>query len=326
MNRRLFSAAAIVVALAAPAAFAKNDAMSLIPNDAVTVGVVRLADARTSPLSSMLFQQTDKVTTDGDAEQFLKDAGLEPTKDVDVLVVSTAPRAALGHEADILVAAEGRFNIERLTAALITRGAVKKNGYFLLPESDSKKDSGPTNGAVAFLDSHLAVVGSEGAVTEAIASHAAGGTTFITASGLGRDLARVDPKATAFALVDVPRASRLTGGMNIGHSKQGQAVNAALKGVSTVAIWATDAGDSLKLGAFGLATDEETLGLLEDTLRGALAAMRLAISDKAPDLVTVLRRFTVARTNDSVTVSGSLPAETIKTFAAKAKAHHSDAR
>jgi hypothetical protein len=324
MKHRLFSAAAIAVALAAPAAFAKNDAMSLIPNDAATVGVVRIADARTSPLSSFLFQHTDKITTDGDAAQFLADAGLDPAKDVDVLVVSTSPRAALGHEADILVAAEGRFNVERLTAALVKRGAVKKSGYYLLPKSESDKD--PDNSAVAFLDSHLTVIGSEGAVTEAIASRAAGGTNFVTASGLGRDLARVDAKATAFALVDVPRASRLTGGMNIGHSPQGQAVSAALKGVSTVAIWATDTGDALKLGAFGLATDEETLGLLEDTLRGALSAMRLAVSDKAPDLVTVLRRFTVARTNDSVTITGSLPAETIKTFAAKAKAHHSDAR
>jgi hypothetical protein len=320
MNHRLFSAAALAVTLAAPGAFAKNDAMSLIPNDAVTVGVVRLADARTSPLSSLLFQQTDKMTTDGDAAQFLADAGLEPTKDVDVLVVSTSPRAALGREADVLVAAEGRFNIERLTSALVKRGAVKKSGYYLLPKSE--KSSDPDNGAVAFLDSHLTVVGSEGAVTEAIASRAAGGTAFITASGLGRELARIDPKATAFALVDVPRASRLTGGMNIGTSEHGKAVNAALKGVSTMAVWATDAGDSLKLGAFGLSTDTETLGLLEDTLRGALSAMRLAVSEKAPDLVTVLRRFTVARTNDSVTVSGSLPADTIKTFAAKAAQHH----
>jgi hypothetical protein len=322
MNRNLFSAAALVVTLAAPGAFAKNDAMSLIPADAVTVGVVRLADARTSPLSSMLFQQTDKMTTDGDAAQFLADAGLEPSKDIDLLVVSTSPRATLGKEADVLVAAEGRFNVERLTAALAKRGAVKKNGYYLLPKSE--KSSDPSNGAVAFLDSHLAVVGSEGAVTEAIANRAAGGTAFITASGLGRELVRIDNKATAFALVDVPRASRITGGMNIGNSQHGQAVNAALKGVSTVAIWATDSGDSLKLGAFGLSSDTETLGLLEDTLRGALSAMRLAASDKAPDLVTVLRRFTVARTNDSVTISGSVPADTIKTYAAKA--HHKDAR
>ncbi|MCU1348354.1 MAG: hypothetical protein JWO56_1384 [Acidobacteria bacterium] len=324
MNRRLFSAAAIVVALAAPGAFARNDAMSLVPNDAVTVGVVRLADARTSPLSSMLFQQTDKVTADGDAAQFLSDAGLQPSKDIDVLVVASAPRTALGSAADILVAAEGRFNVERLTSALVKRGAVKKNGYYLLPKDAGDKN--PDNGAVAFLDAHLAVVGSEGAVTEALASHAAGGTSFVTASGLGRELARIDSKATAFALVDVPRASRLTGGNNLSSSKstQGQALAAALKSVSTVAIWATDTGDSLKLGAFGLASDTETLGLLEDTLRGALSAMRLAVADKSPDLVTVLRRFSVARTNDSVTITGSVPAETIKTFAAKT--HHADAR
>jgi hypothetical protein len=324
MNRRLLSAAAVVAALAAPAAFAKNDAMSLIPNDAATVGVVRIADARTSPLSAILFQQTDKVTTDGDAAQFLTDAGLQPSKDVDVLVVTSSPRTSLGTDADVLVAAEGRFNVERLSAALVKRGAVKKGAYFILPDAKSP-DSHP--GAVAFLDAHLAVAGSESAVTEAIASRAAGGTTFLTASGLGREMARIDSKATAFALVDVQRASRLTHGsahLGSSSSSQGQALSAALKGVSTVAIWATDTGDSLKLGAFGLASDTETLGLLEDTLRGALSALRLAAADKSPDLVTVLRRFDVARTSDSVTITGSVPAETVKTFAAKA--HHREAR
>src|SRR5438270_1731634 len=50
--------------------WAKTDAISLIPTDAVTVGVVRLAEMRSSPLSSALFQQTDKVSTNGDAAVF----------------------------------------------------------------------------------------------------------------------------------------------------------------------------------------------------------------------------------------------------------------
>ena len=62
-----------VAALALPA-LAKSGALSLIPNDAVTVGVVRLADMRSSPLSSTLFEQTDKVSTNGDAEKFLREA------------------------------------------------------------------------------------------------------------------------------------------------------------------------------------------------------------------------------------------------------------
>jgi len=309
--------AAALLALAAPAAMAKNDALSLIPNDAVSVGVVRLADLRTSPLGATLFRETDKISTDGDAEKFLRDAGLKPSQDVDVVVVATSPRTTLGSEAEVLVALDGRFNVARLTSALVARGAVKKNGYYMLPE-EHKADRDHQAGAVAFPDAHLALIGSETAVVRALASHAAGGTNFLGASALGRDTARIDPHATAWAVVDVQRAQRITGAPRMStHTPQSQAINSALRSVSTVALWATDSGDSLKLGAFGLSADSETLGLLEDTLRGALSAMRLAVQDKQPDMVPVLRRFNVARTSDSVTITGSVPAETFKSWSAK---------
>src|SRR5947208_2752742 len=151
--KKLFLAAALL-ALAVPAAMAKNDALSLVPNEAVTVGVVHLTDLRTSPLGATLFKETDKISTDGDAEKFLRDAG---------------------------------------------------------------------------------------------------GTQFLGASALGRDVARIDPHATAWAVVDVQRAQRITGAPRMStHTPQAQAVNSALRSVSTVALWATDNGDSLKLGAFGL--------------------------------------------------------------------------
>ena len=308
--------AAAIAALIVPAAMAANGALSLIPNDAVSVGVVRLADLRTSPLGSTLFRETDKISTDGDAAKFLADAGLKPTQDVDVVVVATSPRTTLGTEAEVLVALDGRFNVERLTKVLTARGAVKKAGYYILPEEHVERDH--EKGAVAFPDAHLALIGSENAVVHALANRAAGGTTFLGASALGRDVARIDPHATAWAVVDVQRAQRLTGAPHMSaHSPQAQAISSALKGVSTVALWATDNGDSLKLGAFGLSSDTETLGLLEDTLRGALSAMRLAVQDKEPQLVSVLRKFTVARTNDSVTITGSVPAETFKNWSAK---------
>ena len=85
-------------------------------------------------------------------------------------------------------------------------------------------------------------------------------------------------------------------------------------------MWATDTGDALKLGAFGLANDEETLQLLEDTIRGALSAMRLAVKDKSPELVSVLRRFDVDRTKEMVRVSGSIPAESIRKLMAQKRA------
>ena len=305
-----------VLALAVPV-FAKTDALSLIPNDAVTVGVVKLAEMRSSPISSTLFEQTDKVSTNGDAERFLREAGLQPTKDIDVLVVATSLRTPLGHDADVLIAADGRFNSARLVQALITRGAEQKNSpngaYLLLPtHGDDRK------GAVAFPDSHLVVIGTEGAVLEALAARAAGGTAFMSAGGLARDLGRIDTHATAWAIVDVARAKRFADGPHVSqHSTSGAAINSALRTVTTVAIWATDNGDALKLGAFGLSNDPDTLQLVEDTLRGALSAMRLAVQEKQPDLVSVLRRFNVSRTDDSVTISGSVPANTFKEYMSK---------
>jgi hypothetical protein len=314
MVRSVAVALALVV-LAVPA-FAKDGALSLVPANAATVGVVKLSDMRTSPLSSMLFQHTDKMSADGEAQKFLADAGLSLSKDVDLLVVATIPRTSLGSDADVLVVVEGRFQADKLTKALLSRGAVKKGAYLLLPE---EKGGDHDHGAVAFPSGSLAIAGTESAVAAALTARTTGGTGFPANSGIGREMHRIAPNATAWALVDVTRAARLAKGGTIatGKGPQGDALAAALKSVSTMAVWATDTGDSLKLGAFGVSTDQETLGLLEDTVRGALSAMRLAVKDKSPDLVTLLRRFEVDKTSDSVTVTGSIPASTIRELAAK---------
>jgi hypothetical protein len=323
MNRtsllRGFSALVVVTALGLPAYAAKDEALSLVPANAVTVGMVKLADMRTSPLSSLLFEHTDKVSADGEAAKFLADTGLSPTKDVDVLVVATSPRTALGSEADILVIAEGRFNAEKLTSALVTRGAVKKGAYLLLPKEGENDND---DGAVAFPTSSLAIAGNERAVIAALAARSAGGTGFRARGSLGMDLIRIDANATAWALVDVTRAARLSkgGNMSTGKGASNEALQAALKSVSTAAIWAKDKGDSLELGAFGLSNDAETLELLEDTVRGALSALRLAVKDKAPDMVSVLRRFDVSRKNDAILIEGSIPATQIRELMAKKRA------
>jgi hypothetical protein len=317
MNRslRTFFVVLALAALALPA-LAKDDALSLVPSNAVSVGMVKLSEMRSSPLSSMLFEHTDKMSADGEAAKFLLEAGLSPAKDIDVLVVATSPRTNLGSEADVLVIAEGRFNAERLTNALVNRGAIRKNGYILFPEDN---DGDHDRGAVAFPSGSLALAGNERAVVAALQARADGGTTFRGTSSLGMDLGRVDRNATAWAVVDVPRASRLTkgAGINTGKGQSGDALASALKTLSTVAVWARDTGDALELGATGLSRDTETLALLEDTVRGALSAMRLAVKDKSPELVSVLRRFDVSRKNDSVTVEGSIPAATLREMMAR---------
>src|SRR5207244_13645591 len=112
--KKLFLCVALLTLAMAPMALAKGDAMSLVPNDAVSVGVVKLAEMRITPLSGALFQQTAHATMDADAAAFLSDAGLQPSKDVDVVVFATSPRTALGSDADVLIALDGRFHVERL--------------------------------------------------------------------------------------------------------------------------------------------------------------------------------------------------------------------
>lgn len=308
--RRLVLAAALT--LAATSVFAAGGALSLVPADAVSVGVVRVADLRSSPLSSTLFQHADRFGTNGEAAQFLTDAGLDLAKDIDVLVVATSPLTRLGSEGEVLVLADGRFSVDRLSAALVSRGAVRKANYFTLPDSDRESNK---TGAVAFPSATLAIAGSESAVIEALQAFKDGGTGFAQ-SILGHEVGRVEAGASAWALVDVTRASRLTGGtdglQHHGNKQHGQALSAAVRNISTVGMWATDTGDSLKLGAFGLTSDAETLQLVEDTLRGALSALRLSVKDRNPELVPVLRRFEVQRSDNAVEVTGSIPGDTLR--------------
>jgi hypothetical protein len=314
---RIIPLLAVVVLALTQSASAAVDALSLVPADAITVGSVRFVDLRTSSIARMLFTETDKIGTDGDADRFLKDAGLQPSKDIDVLVVATSPTTSLGGDVKVLIAADGRFDVERLSSAIAARGGVKQttaNGsYYLLSEIESNRSN--QKGAVAFVNSRLVLLGSESAVTQGLTDYANGGTRFATARGLGQEFSLVDAHATAWALIDVPRASRLKGGPHMPSQRGntgGDAIASAVRNLSTVALWATDTGDALKVGATGLSRDEETRGLLEDTLRGMLAAWRLAVQDKSPELVSVLRKFSVTNNSEGVTISGSIPTESIK--------------
>jgi hypothetical protein len=320
-SRRFLTAAALM--LVATGAFAAGDALSLVPSEAVSVGVVRVADLRTSPLSSTLFEHADRFGAKGEAEAFLTDAGLDLAKDIDVLVVATAPTTRLGSEAEIVVLADGRFAVNRLTSALVGRGAVKRTSsfgvYYGLPDED---ESDGKRGAVAFPSGSLAVAGTEGAVLKALEAFRKGDAGFAQ-SLLGFELKRIDAGASAWALVDVVRAARLAGGtshLNREGGQQGAAIAAAIRNITTVGFWATDTGDSLKLGAVGLATDGETLELVEDTIRGALSAMRLHVKDRSPELVSVLRKFDVQRSNDAVRITGTIPGDSLRKLMAEKRA------
>ncbi len=323
------SALAFAAALALPAAATNgNDALALVPADAASVGVIHVADLRSSPLAARLFSDTDHICVAGDAQHFLDEARLNPKEDVDLVVAAGSPKGAGGSDGWGLVLFEGRFDPARLSTALLERGATKKStpagDYFLLPDK-STKASRHEQGAIAFASKSLVIAGSEAAVVTALAQRSAGGTGFRSGAGLGRHLSRIDSGASAWALVDVSRIPAKDSARRAQAQASGDdaatALVSSMKSVQFLALQATTKGDALKLAATGVANDTETAGLMEDALRGVLAAWRLAAQEKSPETVSVLRKFTVSRDKDTVSINGTLPGATVRALAEKKHAH-----
>jgi hypothetical protein len=297
---------------ATPAAAASRDALSLVPADATSVGFVRVADLRANPFQLRVFEEADRLSADGDARRFLEEAGLSLRDDVDSVVACTS--AARGERGSTLVLFEGRFDAKKLSAAIARRGASARSAggreyYRLKGEGNS--------GAVALVDARLIVAGDEPAVLGALSALASGTARFSSGEGLGRELSRVDPAATAWVLVDVPKWRRPEATAHGDGAAAG--VVTALRTVSLFTLEATVEGDALAVKATGLSSDEETRELLEDALRGVTAAWRMAAQEKSPELVATIRKFRVSRDGEGVTISGTLPGDLIRSLSAQAK-------
>ena len=308
-----------------------SDLLSLVPADAASVAVIRLSDLRESPLAGRLFSGADHMTADGDGARFLEEAQLDPKKDVDTVVIAARPSSGQ-HGSPTLALFEGRFDPARLAAAAVNRGAVRTStsagDYFLLPEKHGHDDE--HRGAAAFVSSSLVIAGTESAVIQALADRRSGGTGFASGAGLGRQLKRVDRDASLWALVDVtryPSVARRSAHVHASAEagdEPAMALMGAMKSVSLVAVQAKARGDALELSATGLASDAETRQLLEDSLRGLMAMWRLAVQDKSPELVSMLRKFTVSSDGESVSIHGTLSGGFLRSVAEKARHKKND--
>jgi hypothetical protein len=317
------AAASVLLGSAALCSAATISPLSLVPEDAATVGMVRFSILRASPLAEDLFSRTDHMTVDGDAARFMKEAGVDPKRDLDsvLLCFSPTPRAS---NSDVLVVFEGRFDVDRLVSAVENRGGVRKTTpqgvYFELPEKDGRDHDreGDRPGAVAFVDRHLVLAGPEKSVEAALSRLAAGGSRF-AATPLGRSAEKIDKRAAAWVVAD---PSRAWSGRREDHGGGAPAgVLAAFRTVSLLSMSARLSGDALEFEAAGVAPDEDTRDLLEDTLRGLTAAWRIAVQDKRPDLVPVIRKFEVRHRDKEVSISGSIPGSLLRELADRSRSH-----
>jgi hypothetical protein len=249
----------------------------------------------------------------------MAEARLNPKEDVDVIVIAGSPAPTGEGPSSGLVLFEGRFDTARLSNALASRGGQRRSAlggdYFLLPEGNrSHSDSGKP-GAVAFASSRLVIAGDEASVVAALARRQAGGADFASRAALGREFSRISPDASAWALVDVKRYP--VGKAKVRATGEAGDVLAAMKSVSVVALQAAVKGDALDVAASGVTDNDETRQLLEDSIRGVLAMWRLAVQEKSPEAVAMLRRFKVGNDGQAVTIKGTLTGDFLRSLADK---------
>jgi len=314
----LLFAAALIAAPALGAIRATDDPLSLVPPDAAAVAVVHWDELRSSALGAKLLSETDKITVDGDAARFMAEARLDPKQDVDTIVVAGSPAPSGQGEGSVLVLFAGRFDTGRLTDAMVNRGGTKKSAsgtdYYLVPDNNGSHHGKP--GAVSFTTSHLVIAGDENSVVAALGRRQAGGSAFASRAELGRSYSRISPDASAWALIDFqkfPASHRA----NVTASGEAGQLIGAMKQVSVVALQAAVRGDALDLAAAGVVESDETRQLLEDSLRGVIAMWRLAVQDKNPEAVTMLRRFKIASDSQAVTIQGTLTGDYLRSLADK---------
>jgi hypothetical protein len=290
--------------------------LSLVPTDAVSVGMLGVDDMRRSATVQTILRKIGPASLDLEAERLLRQAGLNPAEDVDVVMVAFSPSTS-GDRPRVIVAASGRFDPERLARFAEGRGAIRRGGagstYFLAPEAESRPGEQP---AVSFPDRGLVLAGTEDAIVSTLAALSRGGHRFLD-SPLGRELSRIDRRASGWMLIDVQRASGLRERGMPGATPFGVQAFAAMKNISKVALWAAETSEGVEFGSMALTSDAETRGLVEDFLKGILATWRMAAQERQPELVKVVRRFSVSSNGNAVTLTGSVPAAMINDFAAR---------
>jgi hypothetical protein len=296
-----------------------DDLLTLVPPDAAAVAVVNWNELRGSALGAKLLSETDKMTVDGDAARFMAEARIDPREDIDAIVAAGSPAGGTETNGSVLVLFAGRFDTGRLADAMAARGGTKRStpagDYYLVPDKNEARRGRP--GAVSFATARLVIAGDEASVAAALARHKSGGAaSFESRAALGGSYSRISPDASAWALIDFqkfPAARR----ERLAASGQAGELIGAMKQVSVVALQATVRNDALDLAAAGLVDNAETRQLIEDSLRGVVAMWRLAVQDKNPEAVAMLRRFQVANDGKAVTIHGTLTGDYLRSIAEK---------
>ena len=149
--------------LLSAAAFAAVDSalLNLVPPDATIISGIQVDQSRTSKFGQYVLSQMSP--NDPGMMKFITDTGFDPRRDLNELVVASV---GIPPASQMIVVGKGIFNPTKImTAAVTTAGAtvITYNGIPLLTHQDAGR-----NGALAFIGSSTALMGTLDAVKAAI--------------------------------------------------------------------------------------------------------------------------------------------------------------
>jgi hypothetical protein len=310
----------LVVALAASFVAAApptiGELLHSVPEGAQAVIAVDSAALRSHPkVQEWLLRQHAWTGADEDLRQFLTDAGLDPVRDVDAMVVTVLRK---GGETGAVALFSGRYDPASLAAALVKRGAqpftLGARQAYRLPSS------GHHSGEAAVLvqpSPELVIVGEESAVQAAVAPPHAVAPLIETEISAGH----IDLRAPFWVVAVVPAEARQKAREASGHvhGEGSETVRSVVVASGTVQRVAGQAflDDSLRFSGVAIADTPENAELLRDAVKGAIAAARLHAQGQAPELVSVLRDVEVRVAGTDVSVSGAVPLTLLEKLAAE---------
>lgn len=294
----LVSGAWILAAAAVAAAPTADDLARLTPVDAQVVLGLNAAALRSHPtVQGWLEDHSPPLTGRAAVEELLRETGLDPLRDVEAAVLAAAYRGE-GVPPAFLALFGGSFNPPSLAAALTKRGATLVPAPFVLLRTAEAAGEAPF---VAVLDRLLAV-GDEASVRAAVAGTTLGAAVVRVERAAGR----LDPRASLWLAVDMPAAWRQR---NVEMPATPPSVSGVVQASRAVTRLLAHArlGAALELDFWARANSVENAELLQDAVRGAIAALRLAAQEHLPELVDVLRGVRITQHQEEVSGQASVP-------------------
>ena len=286
-----------LLATAAASAAVDPSLLKLVMPDAKIVSGIQVQASMSSPFGKYVLSQMQ--SDDPGFQKFVADTGFDPRHDLSEILVATA---GTSDKPEFLVAGRGTFNPGKILNTASLSGGIISNykGVDMLVNSHDS-----SNGAIAFIESSIAVMGTQTAVQAAIDRR-------MNAPGLPADvLARVQQLATAndaWFLSTGPISDFFAGKVaneNLNNAMNSNLMQAVLQASGGVKFSPTD----VLFNAEAVTRSEKDAQALADVVRfvAGLVQLNKDKDPKAQQVATLLDGLQLSTSQSTMKLSLSIP-------------------